>query len=47
VITDKSITDHTMTALVPYSDCGTWNLLKGLYYCEIQDPSETYNRNGI
>jgi len=47
VVTDKSLTDHALTQMVPYSDCGTLNLFKGLYYCELQDPSETYNRNGI
>jgi hypothetical protein len=44
VTTDKSLADHALTQIVPYSDCGTFNLFKGLYYCEIQDPSKTYNQ---
>jgi len=47
ITTDKSLADHALTATIPYSDCGTFNLFKGLYYCEIQDPSQTYNRSAF
>lgn len=43
--TDKTITDHTLTAAIPNSDCNALNLIKGGYYCEIRDVSQTYNRN--
>jgi len=45
IVTDKTIADHTLTAVVPNGDCATNNLFKGLYYCEIRDVSVTYNRN--
>jgi hypothetical protein len=44
--TGKSITDHTLTALVPNSDCNIMNVAKGHYYCEISDPTQHYNRSG-
>jgi hypothetical protein len=47
VLTDKGLTDRALTYTVPYSDCNIVNLFQGKYYCEIQDPSKTYNRNGI
>lgn len=46
-LTDKGLTDRALTTAVPYSDCNIANLFHGKYYCEIQDPSKTYNRNGI
>ena len=44
--TGKSLTDHTATALVPNADCSTLNVVKGYYYCEIDDPASHYNRLG-
>lgn len=44
--TGKSIADHTLTAVIPNSDCGVMNVTKSLYYCEINDPTTHYNRNG-
>ena len=46
VVTGKSLTDHTVTAIVPNSNCNVTNPLKGQYYCEIDDPTVKYNRNG-
>lgn len=45
-ISGKSIPDHITTAVVPNSDCSSLNVLKGYYYCEINDPSKQYNRSG-
>lgn len=47
VVTDKTLADHVATQAVPYSNCATNNLFQGLYYCEIQDPSKTYNRSAF
>jgi hypothetical protein len=47
ITTEKSLGEHALTQMIPYSDCGALNLVKGRYYCEIQDPSKTYNRSGI
>lgn len=47
ITTDKSIADHTMTAVTPNGDCSMLNVFNGLYYCEIRDISKTYNRNPI
>ena len=46
-VTGKSFTDRAVEQAVPYSDCSVWNVLEHLHYCEIQDPSETYNRNSL
>ena len=46
-VTGKSFTDRAVEQVVPYSDCSVWNVLEHLHYCEIQDPSQTYNRNSI
>jgi hypothetical protein len=45
--TDKSLTDHALTAITPHSDCNFTNVFKGQYYCEIRDISKTYNRNPL
>lgn len=45
--TEKSLTDHAVTAITPNGDCSMLNLFKGQYYCEIRDISKTYNRNPI
>jgi hypothetical protein len=45
--TDKSLTDHAVTAVTPNGDCSMLNLFKGMYYCEIRDISKTYNRNSF
>lgn len=45
IATDKTLTDHATTAVVPYGNCSTNQLFQGKFYCEIQDPSVTYNRN--
>jgi len=47
IATDKSLTDHVLTAIIPNSDCAIFNVFKGQYYCEIRDISQTYNRSGI
>jgi hypothetical protein len=47
VTTDKSLTDHTLTAITPNGDCNVTNLFKGLYYCEIRDIGKTYNRSPL
>jgi len=47
VSTDKSLTDHAVTAVTPNGDCSMLNLFRGQYYCEIRDISKTYNRNPI
>ena len=46
ITTSKSIPDHALSAITD-ADCNVFNPFKGLYYCEIQDPSKTYNRSGI
>jgi hypothetical protein len=45
ITTDKSITDHAVTLAVPNSTCSSLQPLRGQYYCEIRDISQTYNRN--
>lgn len=45
--TGKTLSDHTLTQVVPNSDCDIWNLLNSKYYCEIRDISTTYNRTGL
>lgn len=47
VITDKTLTDHALTAITPRGDCNATHLLQGKYYCEIRDPATTYNRNPL
>lgn len=47
IVTDKSLTDHAVTAITPNGDCSMLNVFKGTYYCEIRDVSKTYNRNPI
>ena len=47
VTTQKSISDHVLTRVVPNSDCNALNLLDSKYYCEVRDIGTTYNRNGI
>jgi hypothetical protein len=47
VTTDKSLTDHAMTAVTPNGDCSMLNVIKGLYYCEIRDIGKTYNRSPL
>ena len=46
-VTGKSFTDRAVEQAVPYSDCSVWNIIDHLHYCEIQDPSQTYNRNSL
>jgi len=45
-VSGKSIGDHALTQAIPYSDCSSLNALSGRYYCEIDDPTQHYNRNG-
>jgi hypothetical protein len=45
ITTDKSLTDHAVTLAVPNSTCSSLQPLRGQYYCEIRDISQTYNRN--
>ena len=47
ILTEKSLTDHTVTAVVPNGDCNIFNILNSKYYCEIRDIGQTYNRNGL
>lgn len=44
--TDKGVTDRVVSTIAD-ADCDIWNVAKGLYYCEVRDPSRTYNRNGF
>ena len=45
--TSKSIPDHASSKLT-YSDCDAVRMITRLtYYCEQNDPSKTYNRNGL
>jgi len=46
-VTGKSFTDRAVEQVVPHSDCSLWNIVDHLHYCEIQDPSKTYNRNTL
>ena len=46
-LTGKSVTDH-MTSQLTLSDCDAVRMIKNVsYYCEQNDPSKTYNRNGL
>ena len=47
VVTDRTLTDHALTQLVPNGDCRIDHVIKGKYYCEISNPSETYNRSSF
>ena len=47
ITTDKSLTDHAVTAVTPNGDCSMINVFNGRYYCEIRDISKTYNRSPI
>ena len=47
ITSQKSLGDHVLTRVIPYSDCNALNLLDSKYYCEQRDISKTYNRNGI
>ena len=44
--TGKSIPDHAATATTG-ADCSSIKLITGEkdFYCEVRDPSKTYNRN--
>lgn len=47
VLTGKSVPDHATSKLTT-SDCDAVRMITRLtYYCEVNDPSETYNRNGL
>jgi hypothetical protein len=47
IATGKSATDH-VTSQLTRGDCDAVRMLTRLtYYCEMNDPSKTYNRNGI
>lgn len=45
ITTEGSLTDHAVTLITPNGNCSSLNLVKGHYYCEIRDVSQTYNRN--
>lgn len=47
ITTDKTLTDHAVTWVTPNGDCSSLNVLKGQYYCEIRDVSQTYNRSAF
>jgi hypothetical protein len=47
ITTQKSLGDHALTQIIPYSDCNALNVINSKYYCEQRDVSKTYNRNGI
>ncbi len=47
IATDKTLTDHGVTLIVPNGDCNATHLFKGQYYCELRDASVTYNRNAF
>ena len=44
----KSIPDHAATTATS-ADCNSIKLITGEkdFYCEVRDPSKTYNRSGI
>ena len=45
IATGKSLTDH-MTSQLTMGDCNAVRMIKNVsYYCEMNDPSVTYNRN--
>jgi len=46
VSTGKSATDHILTQAIPNSNCSSLQVLDGKYYCEIDDPTQHYNRAG-
>jgi len=46
-LTGKSIPDHA-TSKLTQADCDAVRMVTRLtYYCEVRDPSVTYNRNGL
>jgi hypothetical protein len=46
ITTSKSLTDHTTSKLAK-ADCDAVRMVtKQSYYCEVNDPARTYNRNG-
>ena len=46
IATGKSLTDHA-TSKLTYGDCDAVRMVTRLtWYCEVNDPSVTYNRNG-
>ena len=47
IATGKSVTDH-MTSKLTTADCDAVRMIrKQTWYCEQNDPSVTYNRNGL
>lgn len=47
IATGKSLTDHATSKLTT-GDCDAVRMLtRQTYYCEQNDPSVTYNRNGL
>ncbi len=47
VLTGKSIPDHATSQLTA-SDCDAVRMIRhATWYCEMRDPSVTYNRNGL
>ena len=47
VTTSKSLTDHA-TSMLAQADCNAVRMVShASYYCEVNDPSKTYNRNGF
>ena len=47
IATGKSLTDHA-TSKLTLGDCNAVRMVTRLtYYCEVNDPSKTYNRNGL
>ena len=45
--TGKSLVDHT-SSLLTLNDCDAVRMIaRQMHYCEVRDPSVTYNRNGI
>jgi hypothetical protein len=47
IATGKTLTDRAVRSVVPNGDCNVTNILDSKYYCEIQDPTRTYNRNPL
>lgn len=47
LVTDKTLTDHALTQLVPNGNCTITNVLDRKYYCEIKDHAKTYNRSAF
>ena len=44
--TGKSLTDHA-TSAATQGDCNILHVFTGKFYCELNDPGTTFNRNGI